>query len=61
MGAIIIGRMKMVRNTPMPRSLRSSSSASPTPMNISSPTTMAAKEIVTMKLSWKFGSLARLM
>ncbi len=55
-GAIIIGRMKSVRSTDMPRMLRSSRSARPTPSTISTVTTVKAKIIVTQKLSWKAGS-----
>lgn len=59
-GAIIIGRMKIVRSTDIPRICRSSSSASPTPTIISRLTTAAANLSVTAKDSWKFGSSSRL-
>ena len=47
MGAIIIGSKKMVRNTRMPRTGRSSSSANATPNSISRPTARNTKASVT--------------
>ncbi|MEO0786984.1 MAG: hypothetical protein AAFY10_14910, partial [Pseudomonadota bacterium] len=49
-GAIIIGRMNIVRSTDMPRMLRSRRSARPTPSTISTATTVKAKTSVTQKL-----------
>jgi len=50
-GAIIIGRINIVRKTDMPRIFRSNSIARPTPRIISSVTTIAAKRRVTPILS----------
>lgn len=61
MGAIIIGRMNIVRSTAIPRNCLSSSRAKPTPKNISRETTSAAKRMVTPKLSQKLAEFQRFM